>query len=85
MKQSAVEFLISKIELKKTNDGLYLLPFISNEIIIQAKEKYNAKDKILYTDAQLKKAFSFYAERPIVDIKYLDDDFTHFIESLKND
>jgi len=41
------------------------------------------QQETLYTEEQLKQAFIFYAERPIVDIKYLDDDFRYFIESLK--
>jgi len=37
-----------------------------------------------YSEEDMKKAFEFYAERAICDIKYLDDDFTEFIKQFKN-
>ena len=36
-----------------------------------------------YSEEDMKKAFEFYAERAICDIKYLDDDFTEFIKQFK--
>jgi hypothetical protein len=40
------------------------------------------KDKV-FTLEDVRKAFSFYAERAIVDMKFLDDDFVEFIKSLQ--
>jgi len=37
----------------------------------------------LFTLEDVRKAFSFYAERAIVDMKFLDDDFVEFIKSLQ--
>jgi hypothetical protein len=36
-----------------------------------------------YSEEEVRKAFEFYAERVICDIKYLDDDFTEFIKQFK--
>ena len=36
-----------------------------------------------YNEEDMKKAFEFYAERTICDVKYLDDDFNEFIKQFK--
>ena len=38
-----------------------------------------------YSEEDMRKAFEFYAERAICDIKYLDDDFNEFIKQLKKE
>jgi len=37
-----------------------------------------------YSEEDLRKAFEFYAERAICDIRYLDDDFSEFIKQFKS-
>ena len=76
MKQSAVQWLQQSLSLTFEQEMQF------EGLFQQAKEMEKQQERS-YSEEDMRKAFEFYAERAICDIKYLDDDFNEFIKQFK--